>query len=869
MANDKTKIKPRQDTAANWASNNEILLMGEHGYETDNLLPGGTREEAVKFKIGDGETHWNDLPYEGTGTTLLETLADISVRFATTGNLTTTYANGTAGVGRTLTATGNGAFPTTDGVVPAVGNQVLVWKQTTKTQNGVYVITQLGDAGTPYILTGDTSGDTQAEIDEQVVFVIAGTTYGNKYFTQQTTLPVVGTNNIVYKKGLSKGSDTLVIPANQIVVGNSTSDGVTSDADFTYDPATGGFTIRGVGYVFPSALGSAGSVLTDSAGDGILSWAAAGSIPLTINEIGYGNGSTIVSNQYFTYIESTGEFYVGGSSSKKSISANVPTGVYQFGDIDAIGNGTKLFINDATGYIELQAGQGFYLDMSDSTTTIGDSLFNGNNTYLRVDDANQKIILSKLLLNIGGIDYQFPSALGAAGDVLTDVAGDGVLSWETPSGGGSGDLTQASAGTQAVNQIPYYTAVSKEISKGKSTFVFDPATDMLEVQNLTINSLSGGGSEVVTVDDDGVVGSTSFTAKGDIIVFDGVDPAIVSAGPDFSFPIYDSSQPEGWSYVEFGSLVGDVPEIGANFGNSQVVETNGSAQLISAAKGTAYNKSFGTGTANIVEIGSTLGNSEFVLTNGSGKLVTQSNSSVLTTLGLVIGTNVQAYDATLLSIAALGSAADKYLYTTGVDTWAEGAITAAGRAILDDADATAQRATLGLVIGTNVQAYDAELAAIAGLTSANHKGFYFSGSGAATLIDDRDENIATYSETIAWDSTPPSSLTTAQIAWSQYRGWVDVTIAALYGSAGTTNTLATFPLPSGLPTPANFGGAGGAANDYIYTGSGRFEGTLTTTPTAVRVALKKNAANNGYEIIAKAGSTSVKHVSVHVRYRVS
>lgn len=67
-----------------------------------------------------------------------------------------------------------------------------------------------------------------------------------------------------------------------------------------------------------------------------------------------------------------------------------------------------------------------------------------------------------------------------------------------------------------------------------------------------------------------------------------------------------------------------------------------------------------------------------------------------TNLGLAIGTNVQAYDATLQSLAALGTAADKYAYTTGVDTWVEGSITSAGRAILDDADASAQRTTLGL-----------------------------------------------------------------------------------------------------------------------------------------------------------------------------
>lgn len=44
-------------------------------------------------------------------------------------------------------------------------------------------------------------------------------------------------------------------------------------------------------------------------------------------------------------------------------------------------------------------------------------------------------------------------------------------------------------------------------------------------------------------------------------------------------------------------------------------------------------------------------------------------------------------------------------------------VTAAGRAILDDADTAAQRTTLGLVIGTNVQAWDADLDTWAGKTA--------------------------------------------------------------------------------------------------------------------------------------------------------
>ncbi len=57
MATVNWSLQHKRDTAANWTANNPTLLAGQLGIETDGLTT------TPKFKIGDGSTAWNTLPW--------------------------------------------------------------------------------------------------------------------------------------------------------------------------------------------------------------------------------------------------------------------------------------------------------------------------------------------------------------------------------------------------------------------------------------------------------------------------------------------------------------------------------------------------------------------------------------------------------------------------------------------------------------------------------------------------------------------------------------------------------------------------------------------------------------------------------------
>ena len=149
------------------------------------------------------------------------------VKAATTANLTSTYNNGTAGVGATLTATANGAFPLIDGVAltTASGDRgLLVKNQTDAAENGRYNLTTQGGAGTPWVLTRCSLCDEADEISGSYTFVTDGDVNGQTGWVQYVDDPstfTVGTDDIdVFQFA---GAGTVTAGTNISVSGNQVS----------------------------------------------------------------------------------------------------------------------------------------------------------------------------------------------------------------------------------------------------------------------------------------------------------------------------------------------------------------------------------------------------------------------------------------------------------------------------------------------------------------------------------------------------------------------------------------------------------------------------------------------------------------------
>jgi hypothetical protein len=269
---------------------------------------------------------------------------------------------------------------------------------------------------------------------------------------------------------------------------------------------------------------------------------------------------------------------------------------------------------------------------------------------------------------------------------------------------------------------------------------------------------------------------------------------------------------------------------------------------------------FTAGTKNVFV---TLPASKAVILDSSGN-ITANNGSNLTNLNasnLASGTVDNArLDADLAAIGGLTSAADKGIQFTGSGTAGTFDLTTAGKALLDDADAAAQRTTLGLgsiaTLNTVTLTTDTTGDYVASLTAGNLIDLQNnSGEGATPTIDvDLSELTTSTSDAdgdffVVVDSvSAQKKLTKANINISGFNndsGFIDGT--SLNASNLDSGTVPDARFPATLPAAS---GANLTALNASNLSSGtvpdaRFPATLPAASGANLTALNASNLSSG------------------------
>ena len=409
------------------------------------------------------------------------------------------------------------------------------------------------------------------------------------------------------------------------------------------------------------------------------------------------------------------------------------------------------------------------------------------------------------------------------------------------------------AGVAAADVLPIADISGSETKKVTVKNLVDAGLDLIDVSTLDLNKLD----------------QSSTTKLGTVSI---ADDAI--------------------TYAKVQNVTATDRLLGRSTANAGVIEeivcTAAGRALLDDLSAAAQRTTLGLGTiATLNADGSTLTN--LTITSGTITGVTDitvadggtgaSNAAAArVNLGVAIGIDVQAYDAGLQSISGLTTAADQGIYATASDTYAVFSLTAAGRALLDDANSAAQRTTLGL--GTLATQSGTFTGTHSGTTSGTNTGDQTitltgavtgtgTGSFATTLAAGIVENANIASDAVTYEKIQNTTNTDVILGRSSANGGLIEEIACTAAGRALINdgTAANQRTTLGLGDLATSTGTWTNGSVFSGTSSGTNTGdqtiTLSGAVTGSGTGAFVTTLENGIVLEANLGTSSVTTGKLH------
>ena len=392
--------------------------------------------------------------------------------------------------------------------------------------------------------------------------------------------------------------------------------------------------------------------------------------------------------------------------------------------------------------------------------------------------------------------------------------------------------------------------------------------------------------------------------KGDVVYIDSVSgdvPTVklaqansASTMPAFGVAASGANDQAEVQIISFGNLTEyDTTTLSLSVGDTLYVSATNAGELTNTAPAGEANLIQNIGrvvrasaTEGIIKVGGA-GRSAATpnLNDGRVFLGDSNNRSVPTALSSIAlssfndDLSYQPLDSGLTSIAGLSTSGGEIIYTDGADSYTTATITAAGRALLDDADAAAQRTTLGLATVASSGAYsDLSGTPSADDLLADHTAVNYTASNAN--IDGHLAGIDSALASVGGSTNPNIYATTSSSYSPSASDAPDLNV--WYGASSTGNFTLTLPSITSVLTGTGATGSvvetfemwvGRAVDGDIIInatdgidGIGGSSNTNVTTLTVsagqwIKIVGWKSSATNGKYLIGDPQSAPVDSVN--------